>query len=95
MGEDRRANEERRQGEPDHLELISDKRRGERREGERRTMPRASFESRNLSSQEKDALARSPEEIRRKLEARKNQTSGGRASFTAKDIKPIVPPKPK
>jgi len=31
MGEDRRANEERRQGEPDHLELIFDKRRGERR----------------------------------------------------------------
>jgi len=38
VGEDRRANEERRQGEPDHLELFYDKRRGERREGERRTM---------------------------------------------------------
>jgi len=60
------------------------------------TNGRARFEARNLSrqlpevSQEKDALARSPEEIRRKLEARKNQTSGGRASFTAKDLEPIV-----
>jgi len=95
VGEDRRADIERRQGEPDKLELISDKRHGERREGERRTMPRASFEARNLNSQEKDALAQSPEEIRRKLEARKNQTSGSRASFTAKDIEPIVPSGPK
>ncbi len=95
MGEDRREDKERRQGEPDELELISDKRHGQRREGERRTMPRASFESRNLSSPEKDALAQSPEEIRRKLDARKNQTSGSKASFTAKDIEPIVPPGPK
>ena len=80
MGEDRRANVERRQSE------LSDRRHYERR---------ASFEARDLSSQEKDALAQSPEEIRRKLEARKNQTSGGRASFTAKDIEPIVPPEPK
>ena len=95
MGEDRRTNAERRQGEPHQFELISDERYGQRREGERRTMPRASFEATNLRSQEKDALARSPEEIRRKLEARQNQTSGSRAIFTAKDIEPIVPPKPK
>ena len=66
------------------------------------TNSRARFEARNLSRQisevtpqpkrqEEEAIAQSPEEIRRKLEARKNQTSGGRASFTAKDLEPIVP----
>ena len=50
VGEDRRVNAERRQGEPHKAELISDKRSHERREAERRTMPRASFEARNLSS---------------------------------------------
>ena len=95
MGEDRRTNAERRHVEPPKFELISERRYGERREGERRTIPRASFEATNLKSQEKDALARSPEEIRRKLESRQNQTSGSKAIFTAKDIDPIVPPKPK
>ena len=59
------------------------------------TNGRARFEARNLTRQpevtpqpkqpENEALAQSPEEIRRKLEARKYETSGGKASFTAKD----------
>ncbi len=59
---------------------------------------RARFEARELShqmlevtpqQQEKEALAQSPEEIRLKLEARKNHTSCGRANFTARDLAPI------
>ena len=59
---------------------------------------RARFEARELShqmlevtpqQQEKEARAQTPEEIRRKLEAQKNQTSCGRASFTARDLAPI------
>ena len=60
------------------------------------TSGRAKFEAKNLSpqyeitpqpkQQEKTALAQSPEEIKRKLEARKYRTSGGKASFTAKDL---------
>ena len=50
---------------------------------------RARFEARNLSRQLPEGTpqtAQSPEEIRRKLEARKYETSGGRASFKAKDL---------
>ncbi len=57
----------------------------------------ASFGAKNLSGQlpevtpqpkqqEKESLAQSPEEIRRKLKARKYQPTGVRASFTAKDL---------
>ena len=50
---------------------------------------RARFESRNLSRQLPESTpqtAQSPEEIRRKLEARKYETSGGRANFTSRDL---------
>jgi len=49
---------------------------------------RARFEARNLRQLPEGTpqTAQSPEEIKRKLEARKYQASGGRASFTAKDL---------
>ena len=50
---------------------------------------RARFEAKNLSRQLPESTpqtAQSPEEIKRKLEARKYETSGARASFTAKDL---------
>ena len=50
---------------------------------------RARFKARNLSRQLHESTpqtAQSPEEIKRKLEARKYETSGARASFTAKDL---------
>ena len=58
------------------------------------TNGRTRFESTDLSrqpevtpkQQENEALARSPEEIRRKLKARNYKNSGGKASFTAKDL---------
>ncbi|MEX0942052.1 MAG: hypothetical protein WD002_05845 [Pseudomonadales bacterium] len=43
---------------------------------------------------DKQEIAQTPEEIRRKLEARRVQVNAGRATFAAKDIEPAFPQEP-
>lgn len=43
---------------------------------------------------DKHEIAQTPEEIRRKLEARRFQANAGKATFTARDIEPAFPQEP-
>ncbi|MCH7741344.1 MAG: hypothetical protein IIB71_01610 [Proteobacteria bacterium] len=61
--------------------------------GKEQIMGPARFEAKNLSPQLPKTAppglqqeAKSPEDIRRKIEAQKYQSSGGKASFSAKDL---------
>lgn len=60
----------------------------------RRQPPEAIPEKEDKEAAEisKRDIAQTPEEIRRKLEARRGQTAPGKAIFTAKDIEPAAPP---